>query len=326
MNQELQKRCELFVENRNILEKKFVWDSAMIMPVCAMLHTELDKKVDIERLTECRTLLKKKVDVFSNFRSHAELVLISKMALSDNPVEYLEQVINVYNMIKKHKMSSSVYTVLAAMVVVDNVDDMQRDQLIEKAAMIYTQMKKDHPFLTSSEDVSFAVLMAMSDLPEEGLMQEMENCYKILKTMFSSANAVQSLSHILAMVEKDTTVKCNEVFDLKNMFKDKKKSFDSNAISILGGLNMIDADKENLVAEIIEVDEFLKTQKGFGFWGIGEKQRLLFAASLVMDQYGSEKNSAQVTVISSTVTAIIAQYTAMLAAVTTAMIASSSSN
>lgn len=326
MNQELQKRCELFVENRNILEKKFVWDSAMIMPVCAMLHTELDKKVDIERLTECRTLLKKKVDVFSNFRSHAELVLISKMALSDNPVEYLEQVINVYNMIKKHKMSSSVYTVLAAMVVVDNVDNIQREQLIEKAVVIYTQMKKDHPFLTSSEDVSFAVLMAMSDLPEEGLMQEMENCYKILKTMFSSANAVQSLSHILAMVEKDTTVKCTEVFDLKNMFKDKKKSFDSNAISILGGLNMIDADKENLVAEIIEVDEFLKTQKGFGFWGIGEKQRLLFAASLVMNQYGSEKNRTQVTVISSTVTAIVAQYTAMLAAVTTAMIASSSSN
>lgn len=326
MNQELQKRCELFVENKNVLEKKFVWDSAMIMPVCAMLHTELNKKVDVERLMECKTLLKKKVDVFSSFRSYAELVLISKMALSDNPAGYLEQVVNTYNMIKKHKMSGSVYTVLAAMVVVDNVDDIQREKLIEKAAVIYTQMKKDHPFLTSSEDVSFAVLMAMSDLPEAGLMQEMENCYKILKTKFSSSNAVQSLSHILAMVDKDTTVKCNEVFELKNMFKDKKKSFDSNAISVLGGLNMIDVDKESLVVEIIEVDEFLKTQKGFGFWGIGEKQRLLYAASLVMNQYGSEKNSTQVTVISSTVTAIIAQYTAMLAAVTAATVASSSSN
>ena len=326
MNQELQRRCELFVDNKNVLDKKFVWDSAMIMPVCAMLHADLDKKVDVERLTECKTLLKKKVDVFSNFRSYAELVLISKMSFSDNPEGYLEQVIQTYNMIKKCKMSSSVYTVLAAMVVVDNVDDVQRESVIEKAAVIYAQMKKDHPFLTSTEDVSFAILMAMSDMPEEKMMSEMENCYKILKAKFSSANAVQSLSHILAMSEQETVVKCDEVLKLNSRLKEKKKSFDSNAISVLGGLNMIDTDKEKLVAEIIEVDEFLKTQKGFGFWGIGEKQRLLFAASLVMNQYGSGENSAQVTVISSTITAIIVQYTAMLAAVTAATVASSSSN
>ena len=58
MNQELQRRCELFVDNKNVLDKKFVWDNAMIMPVCAMLHADLDKKVDVERLTECKTLLK----------------------------------------------------------------------------------------------------------------------------------------------------------------------------------------------------------------------------------------------------------------------------
>ena len=63
----------------------------MIMPVCAMLHADLDKKVDVERLTECKTLLKKKVDVFSNFRSYAELVLVSKMSFSDNPEGYLEE-------------------------------------------------------------------------------------------------------------------------------------------------------------------------------------------------------------------------------------------
>lgn len=319
MKQELQEKCQLFVENKNTLDKSFVWDSMMIMPVCAMLHAEENKKVDTTRIKDCRKLLKGKAGIFSGFRSHSELVLLSKMAMSDNPAGYLEQALQAYDLIKKYKMSESSFTALAAMILVDNVGITEWEAVLKKAQTIYMRMKKNHPFLTGTEDVSFAILMAMSEVPEEQLMQEMEACYKILSKKFGSSDGAQSLSHVLAMDGKETMMKCEEIFEWNQMFKAKKKRFDDTGIVLYGGLNMLDINKDSILEEIIEVDEYLKTQKGFGFFGIDAHQRLMYATILVMNQYNNTERNAQVTMLSSAIGVIIAEYTAL---VVTLMVAS----
>ena len=39
MRDELQKRCQLFIENRDIVKYAFGWESAYIYPLCASLYT-----------------------------------------------------------------------------------------------------------------------------------------------------------------------------------------------------------------------------------------------------------------------------------------------
>lgn len=53
--------------------------------------------------------------------------------------------------------------------------------------------------MTSAEDSAFCALLAVSEMEEESLIAECENCYQILKPEFFSANAVWSLSQVLAL-------------------------------------------------------------------------------------------------------------------------------
>lgn len=325
MNQELKEKCQLFVENKNVLDKSFVWDGATIMPVCAMLYAQNNQKVDVEKMKECRKLLKGKVGVFSGLRSYGEMVLLSKMALSENPTDYLDQTLQAYALFKKYKLSEDAFTALAAMLLVEHVDMTRWELTLEGAQRIYTRMKKDHPFLTGTEDVSFAILMAMSNLPEDWMMQEMEACYKALHKKFGATDGLQSLSHVLAMDREETSKKCETILELDALFKTKKKKFDSNGIVMYGSLYMMQMNRGELLDTIIEVDAYLKQQKGFGVFGVDSYQRLMYATMLVMNQYGQD-NNMQMSVLNNVIATIIAEYTAMVATLTVVMVASTTAN
>lgn len=326
MNQELQERCQLFVDNKNALDKGFVWDGATIMPICAMLHAQKNQKVNVEKMKECRKILKGKVGVFSGLRSYGEMVLLSKMALAENSTEYLEKTLQAYALFKKYKLSEDAFTAMAAMLLVDHVDMTRWELTIEAAKRIYTRMKKDHPFLTGTEDVSFAILMAMSELPEEWMMQEMEACYQALHKKFGATDGSQSLSHVLAMNQEDTAKKCEAILELDALFKGKKKKFDSRGIVMYGSLYMLQMDKEEMLDAIIEVDAYLKQQKGFGAFSVDSYQRLMYATMLVMNQYEQDDSRVQMSVLNNVIATIIAEYTAMLTTLTVVMLASSTTN
>lgn len=326
MNQELQERCQLFVDNKNALDKGFVWDGATIMPICAMLHAQKNQKVNVEKMKECRKILKGKVGVFSGLRSYGEMVLLSKMALAENSTEYLEKTLQAYALFKKYKLSEDAFTAMAAMLLVDHVDMTRWELTIEAAKRIYTRMKKDHPFLTGTEDVSFAILMAMSELPEEWMMQEMEACYQALHKKFGATDGSQSLSHVLAMNQEDTAKKCEAILELDALFKGKKKKFDSRGIVMYGSLYMLQMDKEEMLDAIIEVDAYLKQQKGFGAFSVDSYQRLMYATMLVMNQYEQDDRHVQMSVLNNVIATIIAEYTAMLTTLTVVMLATSTTN
>ena len=74
-----------------------------------------------------------------------------------------------------------------------------------------------------------------------------------------------------------------------------------------------------------EVDGYLAGQKGFGAFGIGKRQRLMYAGMLVQGEY-LEKNTLQTAAINGTLSLIIAQQVSMCAAVAATAAASSSSS
>lgn len=326
MKQELLEKCQLFVENKNKLDKDFTWDSAIIMPVCAMIYAQNNQKVDTQKMKDCRKLLKGKVSAFSGLRSYGELVLLSKMALADNPSDYLDKTLQVYDMLKKYKMSGSAFAALVSMLLVEHVEVLRWEQVLASAQRIYTQMKKNHPFLTGEEDMSFAVLMAMSELPEEWLLKEMEACYEMLKKKFGATDGLQTLSHVLAMDREETAKKCDTILELDAAFKEKKKRFDNNGIVMYGSMYMMGVEKEEWLANIIEVDDYLKQQKGFGVFGVDSHQRLMYATMLVMNQYEQDDSNVQMSMLNNAIATIIAEYTAMLTTLTVVMLMTTVNN
>lgn len=89
---------------------------------------------------------------------------------------------------------------------------------------------------------------------------------------------------------------------------------------------MLDVDTEILCQEIMEVDDFLKEQKGFGAFSVGSKQRLMYAALLAMNEYIPSKEIWQATTLNSVISIVIAQQVAICASIAATSAASSASS
>ena len=93
-----------------------------------------------------------------------------------------------------------------------------------------------------------------------------------------------------------------------------------------GSMYMMGIEKEAWLANIIEVDDYLKQQKGFGVFGVDSHQRLMYATMLVMNQYEQDDSNVQMTMLNNAIATIIAEYTAMLTTLTVVMLVTTTSS
>nr|WP_297707554.1 DUF4003 family protein [uncultured Butyrivibrio sp.] len=289
MKTTLQTRCELLAENRNIINKGFVLENSLIKIASALVYTETDKTVDNAYLKECRGLLRKNKGAFSDFRSMNELMVSAKLAQQADPERYLEEITASYKMLHQGKVFGSKFMVLAAMNISDAGRFAEADSIIEKTKAIMKGMNKAHPVLTNEEDTCFAVLLAMTDKSVEDILTELEETYQTLKKDFSfHDNSVYSLAQVLTMKKGTVVEKCSKVVEIYNAFKDAGvkygKDYEFASLGVLVGLNV---RAEEIVNEVVDAADFLKTQKGFGMLDCSERQRLMFGAILyagIMDE------------------------------------------
>ena len=185
-------------------------------------------------------------------------------------------------------------------------------------------MKKDHPFLTSTEDSVFAAMLALSDKSDDALLEEAERCYQLLKPNFFSGNAVQSLSHVLALADGRAEDKCDAVLSLFEALKARgRKDGTDFELASLGVLATLPVPQESMVEDILEVDEFLSRQKGYGLLGISKPQRLMQAGMLVITDLARGSDAMQTAAIGSTIALVIAQEVALCAAIAATSVSTS---
>lgn len=328
MNASLWEKCNRFIQNRDIIKATFIWESTYIYPVCAAIFTDKNIVATPDRMKQCRDLLRSETGIFSNFRGNAELAAIAMLATDYNPQGKLQNALKVYQDLKGHFFSSS-YLVLAALVIADLAEPHRFGEIADRTRRIYEMMRSEHPFLTSSEDSVFAALLALSPLPEEQMIQDTERCYELLKGQFFSSNAIQSLTHVLALGEGTPEEKCRRTVSLYQILKSKGYKYGTSyELATLGVLALLPVEPETLADQIIEVDRFLANQKGYGFFGLSSKQRLMHAGMLVSTEYvGNGENSAmESAAINSMISLIIAEQVAICTAIAAANAASSASS
>ena len=326
MRTSLNALCISFIENRDVIKETFFWDSSYIYPVSAAVFVDKRRTADRERLERCRDILKENTGFFSNFRNYIKLPMISMMAVSSDPEEKLKKALTVYEDLKQHFFSSS-YLPLASMTISDFVEPPQYEAVARRTRRIYDMMKQAHPFLTSGEDSVFAALLDLSNKSDEQIVQDTEQCYDILKPQFFSGNAVQSLSHVLALCEGSAELKCGRAMELFYKLKDQGYKYGTGyELATLGVLAMLPADLDTIADDIVQVAEYLAGQRGYGILGMTKRQRLMHAGMIVTSDYLDQNASMQAAAVSSTISLIIAQQTAMCAAIAAANAANNANN
>ena len=326
MRTSLKSLCNSFIESRDTIKETFFWGSSYIYPVAAAVFVDKRVTADRERLEMCGDVLKENTGFFSNFRNYIKLPMVSMMAVSSDPEDKLKKALSVYELLKQHFFSSN-YLPLASMTISDFVEPIHFEAVAKRTRRIYDLMKQEHPFLTSGEDSVFAALLALSTASDEQIVLNTEQCFDILKPQFFSSNAVQSLSHVLALCEGSAELKCGRAMELFYKLKDQGYKYGTGyELATLGVLAMLPADLDTIADDIVQVAEYLAGQRGYGILGMTKRQRLMHAGMIVTSDYLDQNASMQAAAVSSTISLIIAQQTAMCAAIAAASATNNANN
>lgn len=326
MNERTLARCKNLIKNKETMKSAFAWEDGLTHLASAGIFINKEQTANEEMLLQCKDILKRNTGIFSNFKSTAKPMIVAMLAANENPQLLMERGLKVYDLLKEEFMSS-VYLPIAAMIIAQYADEARYAELAQRTRRIYKQMRADHPFLTSGEDSTFCALMALLDKPDEVLLGDAEECYKILKNNFFSSNAVQSLSHVLAMCDGEPENKCQKTMELFQKLKEAGHKYGTSyELPTLGVLAMADGNQDEIAAEMAEIDQWLSEQKGFGFFSsISAKQRLMYAGMIAQQDYINDK-MMQSAAVNGVISLIVAQQAAMCAAITASAAATANNN
>lgn len=328
MKESLIRNCELFVTNRDILKVNFKWDSSQMHPLCASLCAERNMVADPERIRECKEIIKQNTGLLSEFKGTVLLALATMLSFEQDPEGKFHKVTESYAALRK-EFHSSPYLPLSAFMLADMADSFSYDAITEKSKRIYKKMKEKHPFLTSSEDAGFAVLFALSGIEEDEAIKRAEQCYTQLKGRFFSSDSVQALSHALAMGAEPTEEKVGRTIEIYEKLKERGCKYGTGPeLATLGMLSLSSSEVDTIVNDVAEVDQYLSNVKGFGTFGTGKAQRLMFASFLTANEYKKDglSRAIKASLVNSVTSLIIAEQVAVIAIIAASSAASSSNS
>ncbi|MBO7453294.1 MAG: DUF4003 family protein [Clostridiales bacterium] len=311
MDNSVNEKCELLSNNRSIIHKSFLFEKEPMSVIAALIYTSAGKEADTEKMKSCRKLLKKNTRPLSGLRDIVELVLLSKMALSEDPERYLSDLIAVYEKITTGNILETDYMILSAILILDLELQDNCDEIITRAKELTKEMNSKHPILTASDDASFIMFLAITQKSIDDILADLEEGFTYITNTCkfnASSDAIYELCEVLALSYGDMKDKCDKALRIYKVLKDHKIDYVGGSnLSELGALIDIDLDPETIANEIIKTEEYLKGMTGFKESSCDRKTRVMYASYIIADIYGKNTESAGNAVISNTVSFIRAK-------------------
>ncbi len=324
MREKVKELCDLFIENKKSIEKGFKLESVYMTYVAAAQLSAKGQVADVQKLRECEKVLNKSTGALSEFRGHAKLPMLVKLADKEDGAAFIQEVSDIEKQFKKG-IADSTYRLLTAISIAESAEEFQQDSLIETTKEIYKDMKAHHKFLTDYEDMPAAALLAMSKRPVEVISEDMETCFNLLKKKFRRSNSTQSAAQILALSDMPAEIKAQRLIDLYDALKAEKCYIGSGykEFSILACLAINEMEINDLVSELKEADLYIKGHKGFGNFSFDATKRRMYAALMVLSA-DDTTTAFRTSAISSTIATEIASAIATEVAIMCSLIATTS--
>ena len=290
MRQSLLERCEAQIHNEAVLRKADRFEFEQLIKFGAFMHASAERESDPRRIKACKLVLQEKALAFARFREPLKYVLQTKMALSDDPIVFIEDVLDVYEQLREGRMQPGEVLAMAATAIVENCPADRRDAVVEKAIAEYEKAAELRSLLGDGPDVLLVILMVMAGKEADqaageirDLLQEMKEKYRL------DSNAARYIAMVLVLSDNPVD---NKVADLFRLFDACDKTGHATSADNLMVVYTIFADSKydfgELVTAISEVDEWLKKKKGYGSFGIGGHGRSLFAALLAFEDIDAD--------------------------------------
>ena len=308
MNQQLQRLCELQIENEKIVRKAAILEMEELAKMGALFYTAKGRQADPERIKECKAILKRKTGIFSNFRGYLQYAVQVKMSLETDPEAWLDSVMGIYKKLVEGRALPGEILAMTAITIYEQGRGKDIDQVIAQTKEAYASIKKTHKFLTDESDMSFIALMVLCGKDVNKTVAEVEELYLALKDRFRMpSDTAQAAALVLSMSEKPTAQKAEDFIGLYEALKaEKHATSKGKPMSIYAAFADANIPRDEAVAEIGEVEAWLKGQKGYGFLSEPDIRRVM-AATLVLQRHEAASADPVGAGVASVVTQVIAE-------------------
>nr|AIF26520.1 hypothetical protein [uncultured bacterium fosmid pJB39A3] len=295
MNENIKQTCDLIVENRDALAKKMFWemDANAYSIMAGLLTTAGGIEADAARYQECKEILKKNAAIFSELRGFSGAMVVIKMMAQADPEAYIKGVSEVYGKLRNiHKLTASPYMVMAAMNIYSHQGTDLSDADIERLEELYKVLKKQHPMLVDDGDRGYLSMIVTSGMDLDTVPGRINDAYEVCKKLSIDKNSVHSMAQILAFSDKSPEEKFEFVDGvLKGLAKNHTPISKTEGLAVLGALALLNIPREQLINDITDASNYLKSKSGFRWYNEGKRLRTVYAALAVFLTYAKDKES-----------------------------------
>jgi len=330
MGKSIEEICDRVAENRKVVQKAGFGQMGILRSASAAMIACAGQDADLDKIKECKSILRSNQGVFSDFRGYSEQMIYCKMSVKKNPEKYLADASKTYKILKEGKFFTSEIMALAAMSIVDTGRVDEAEEIALKTKELLKEMRERHPFLVDSSDTAYAALLAMKDSSIPQIVEDVEACYEILKDTFPlHKDSVYSLCQVLTLYDGTPKEKCEHAMNLYDGFKNSKVRYGKeHELAFLGVLSNLDVPDKTIIRDVINACNTIKRRRGFSFVYMDKQTRLMFGSMITAYKYSGGENDTASTVSSAISMAIVQEIMLMImfTAVTTSASAANSAS
>ena len=243
------------------------------------------------------------------------------MEQEDTEKAVKDLLINV-RVLKEAKFRNGNFSFIGAQFLTEN--EHEKKAHAQKARALFDAIRKHHPFLTSYEDIPYAILLSSPSDDIELRADTMNRYYKELRAYnFTAGNELQWLSQVLTLLSSqyNNQLVANTVA-IRDTFKQQHIKVKTMHYPLLGFLAILNLNQTQLL-DIINLYHELKGLKILKW----HREFVLFmTVQIAIYDMANVQKSLSMTIMASIELLIQAQQAAMIAAVSAAAIASNSSS
>lgn len=283
-----QGKIQLLLNNSRELDGVGGFFTSNVFRKCnALTITLRNEKADAIKINQAIKIVKENSSVLSNFRGNNLLTIATTLSFQEDMNGSFKEIFSIYEKLKD-KFFTNEYLVLAAIVIFNSRDRVSIDGAINNTRVVYDYMKSNHFFLTGSEDICAAAMIAVTSDNMERTLKETEDYYTALKyNGFFAGNNLQSLSHMLPLFSGNIEDNITKVINMDKALRINRVPLKSYALPLLAVAAIIAKDVNVVAKEVKETSDLLKEEKGFGF-SLGSVIRNMIAVGIVASSYIDE--------------------------------------
>jgi hypothetical protein len=266
--------------------------------------------------------MKKQSSWMSPLRTTVGYSIAANLMEQDDAEKAVKNILTNVSILKEAKFRSGNFSYIGAQFLTEDEDDKKAHA--QAARALFDAIRKHHPFLTSYEDIPYAILLSSPSDDVELRAETMNRYYKELRTYnFNAGNELQWLSQVLTFLSPQFDGQLvPDVVTLRDTLKKQSVKVKAMHYPLLGFLAILNLNKAQLQG-MIDLYHELKDMKLLKW----HREFVLFmAVQIAIYDMAKVQKSLSMTIMSSIELLIQAQQAAMIAAVSAAAIASSSSS